>query len=312
MAKPLKYNSTLVGREDLTSALAIFRVQADAEVADGLQTFLPGQYGVLGLNNQEKAELGAVRRPMSIVNAPEEDGALEFYIRYVNYPESENPLTHLLWKAQEGDRIFLGPKIAGKFTLEDTVGSQDRRLKICVAAGTGLAPFISFVRSALLREPGRDLSEFILLHGASYPADLGYAEELEGLRKENGLRYFSTISRPKEAPEWQGDVGRVEDYFLPERLEQLEQRCGLEPGELRSDRAAVFICGLQGTIGKTLTRLIPRGFVPEIKRLRRVLEVAEDREASLFFEQYDSTPVIDVSDEALISDLRQQIRDAAS
>ncbi|MCH9647917.1 MAG: hypothetical protein K0U98_06735 [Deltaproteobacteria bacterium] len=312
MAKPLQYNSTLIGREDLTSSLSIFKVQPDAELAAGLATFLPGQYGVLGLNNEANPDLGSVRRPMSIVNAPEEKGALEFYVRYVGHPESDNPLTHLLWKIGEGDRMFLGPKITGKFTLEDTVGSEDRRLKICVAAGTGLAPFTSFVRSALLREPGRDLSEFVILHGASYPADLGYVDELNGLRDQHGLRYFGSVSRPKETPDWTGDVGRVEDYFLPERLAELEQRCGLADGELTPARATIFICGLQGTIGKTLTRLIPRGFVPENRKLRRALEVEKEQAASLFFEQYDTTPVIDVKDEELMVTLRQQLREGLS
>ncbi len=308
MAKPLTYNATLVQRIDLTSALAVFKIRPDEPIAAD-PAFIPGQYMTLGLNNGEKPELGSVRRPMSIASAPEQRDVLDFYIRYVSHPESDNPLTHLLWKSQDSDRIFLRTRAVGKFTLPDTVGTADPRLKVFVAAGTGLTPFLSIVRSAHLRDPGADLGEYAILHGASYPADLGYREELEGLI-EHGLRYRSSISRPKEAPEWQGDTGRVEAYFQPGRLGELEQQLGLGAGGLTPERAVIYICGLQGTIGVTITHLLHRGFVPENRKLRRALEVPDDVPASLFFEQYDATPAIDIKDPEVMEPLRTQLADA--
>lgn len=308
MAKPLEYNATVVERVDLTPALATFKIQPD-EASTERPLFYPGQYMTIGLNNEEKPELGSVRRPMSIVSAPEEGGVFEFYIRYVNHPESDNPLTHLLWRARTEDRIFLRAKGAGTFTLHHTIGETDPRLKICVAAGTGLAPFLSMVRSRILQDPRASLADFVILHGASYPDDLGYREELEGLRAR-GLHYFPTVSRPKEAQGWTGDIGRVEDFFAPQRLEELESRLGLEAGGLLPSRATVFICGLQGTIGQTVLRLLPRGFVPENKKLRRALEVPDSVHAELFFEQYDSTPVIPIDDPAVMEPLKAELRAA--
>ena len=308
MAKPLTYNATLVERRDLTPQLAIFKIRPD-EPIPGEQPFIPGQYVTLGMNNEQQPDLGSVRRPMSIASAPEDRDALEFYIRFVTYPESNNPLTHLLWKTEAGDRLFLRAKAVGKFTVADTVGDDDDRLRICVAAGTGLAPFYCMVRSAHLRDPRADLSRWAILHGASYPDDLGYREELEALAA-SGLHYMTSISRPKESPDWPGDAGRVEDYFLPERLAELERRLGLGDGGLTPDRALIYICGLQGTIGKTIERLVPRGFVPENRKLRRALEAPDEVEASLFFEQYDKTPVIDVKDEQVMEPLREQLRAA--
>lgn len=309
MAKQLEYNATLVERIDLTSKLAIFKIRPDEAWAGAGPWFVPGQYMTIGLNNEARPELGSVRRPMSIASAPEELGTVEFYIRYVTHPESDNPLTHLLWKTKASERIYLRNKPVGKFTLADTVGDADPRLMVFVAAGTGLAPFVSIVRSQVLRDPAADLSRFVVLHGASYPADLGYVEELESYRAK-GLRYMTSVSRPKESPDWRGDVGRVEDYFLPERLAELENRLGLEPGGFAPDRVAVFICGLQGTIGQTITRLVPRGFVPETRKLRRALEAPDDVGATVFFEQYDATPVIDVNDPEVIGPLRAQLREA--
>lgn len=306
MAKPLEYNATVTERVDWTPALATFKIRPDEPYQGEGPWFVPGQYVTLGLNNEEKPELGSVRRPMSIASAPEERQVLEFYIRWVGHPESDNPLTHLLWKVQAGDRIFLRNRPTGKFTLAHTVGDDDPRLKVFVAAGTGLAPFVSIVRSDYLRDSGADLSRYAILHGASYPPELGYGEELSGYRK-NGLRYCRSISRPKESPDWQGDKGRVEDYFLPERLEELDERLGLGPGGLVPERAAVFICGLQGTIGQTIKRLVGRGYVPETKKLRRALQVGDDVAPSLFFEQYDATPVIEIDDPEVMGPLREKL-----
>lgn len=309
MGKPLTYNTTLVERLDFTDALAVFKIQPD-EPIEADPAFLPGQYMTLGMNNEEKPELGSVRRPMSIASAPEEQGSLEFYIRYVSKPDSDNPLTHLLWKTRASDRLFLRSRAVGKFTVQDTIGTADPRLRLCVAAGTGLAPFISCVRSEVLRDPSADLSGWAILHGASFPADLGYREELESLAANNGLVYLSTVSRPWAAPEWEGDKGRVEDYFLPERIDDTEQRLGLEPGGLQPAQTAIFICGLQGTIGSTISRLMSRGFVPDNRKLRRALEVPEGVSNSLFFEQYDATPVIDVKDPEVLEPLREELHAA--
>jgi len=306
MAKPLTYNATLVERIDLTPALAIFKVRPD-EAIEADPPFIPGQYVTLGLNNEKAPALGSVRRPMSIASAPEERDTLEFYIRYVNHPESDNPLTHLLWETTVSDRMFLRTKAVGKFTVTDTVGTADTRLRVCVAAGTGLAPFLSFVRSDVRRDPDADLGGYAILHGASYPDDLGYCEELERLAAHHGLIYAKSISRPREVSDWQGDTGRVEDYFEADRLAATERQLGLEPGGLRPDRAVILICGLQGTIGKTITRLSGRGFVPDNKKLRRVLEVPEAIAPSLFFEQYDATPVIDVTNPEVVGPLRSEL-----
>lgn len=306
--KPLLYNATLVERRDLTDALAIFKVRPDEPL--GEERFVPGQYVTIGLNNEERPDLGSVRRPMSIASAPEEGDAFELYVRWVGQPESDNPLTHLLWRTRQGDRLYLRPKAVGHFTVRDSVGEDDPRLRILVAAGTGLAPFTSMVRSVVLRDPEADLSRWAILHGASYPADLGYREELLRLQADHRLCYCATISRPREAVAWDGDVGRVEDYFLAERLPEFERRLGLGPGELTPATSVIFLCGLQGTIGRTIERLVPRGFVPDNKKLRRALGVDDDVASSLFFEQYDTTPVIDLADEAVMEPLRAGLRAA--
>jgi len=309
MAKPLEYNATLVERIDLTSALSIFRVKPDQMPAEKLW-FQPGQYCVLGMNNAEKPELGSVRRSMSIASAPEDDGPVEFYIRWVAKPESDNPLTHLLWKLKNGDRMYMRPVAAGVFTVKDTIGVDDPRIRVMVAAGTGSAPFVSMVRSELRHNPNADLSKWVLLHGASYPDDLGYRDELARFVDRNRLKYWGTVSRPREAPGWKGDVGRVESFFEGARLADLEKRIGLPAGGFTPKHAVVYICGLTGTIAGTILPLIDRGFVPDFKRIREALGVPTETPASVFYEQYDTEPVINVKDPAAVEPLKARMQAA--
>jgi ferredoxin-NADP reductase len=307
--KPLIYNATVAKRIDLTEALSIFQIAPDVPPERDAQGawFTAGQYCDIGLNNETKTELGSVRRSMSIASAPEDQGPIEFYVRWVSKPESDNPLTHLLWNVKDGDRVYLRPVAAGVFTVKDTIGDADPRLRIMVAAGTGSAPFVSMVRSELRRNPRADLSKYVLLHGASYDKDLGYRDELMPLTETHGLRYWGTVSRPKECPGWTGDVGRVEQYFAPGRLAELEQRLGLPEGGFTPKTAAIFICGLQGTIGTTITNLVPRAFVPDQKRVREALGVPAEVESNLFFEQYDTEPVIDIKNPEVVAPLRAQM-----
>lgn len=309
MGRTIAYNATLVGRTDLTDALATFLIRPD-QFPRKRPWFAAGQYCVIGLNNSEQPELGSVRRAMSIVSAPEADDPLEFYIRYVARPSSQNPLTHLLWKLTVGDRVYLRASAAGQFTIAYTVGTQDSRLRVMVAAGTGVAPFVSMLRSEVRRNPTVDLSKWVLLHGASYPGELGYRHELRGLSESNGLKYWGTVSRADGVRDWTGDVGRVESFFDAHRLPDLEGRLGLTDGGFIPASAVVFVCGLTGTIGGVVVRLIDQGFIPHAKALRDALGVSPNLRDSLFYELYDPTPVIDIDTPAVIEPLRARMQAA--
>jgi len=280
----LDYNAVLSERIDLSPSLAIFRVQPDHGVPAGDAWFTPGQYVTIGLNNEALRELGAVERPMSIASSPQERRYLEFYVRRVERPASRNPLTRLLWERPIGSRLFVRLHPKGRFTIVDTVGASDRRVRVFVSAGTGLAPFMSIVRSAV-RESDRSIERCVVLHGASYVHELGYQAELEALSVSRGLRYLPTVSRL--AQQWHGSRGRVEDFFLPERIETTECSLGLDRGTLAPQRAVIYVCGLRGTVDQVVGRLLGRGFVPADRRMRSGLSIAEGAPGSLFWEQYD-------------------------
>ena len=315
MPKHLVYNATLVHRQDLSDVLGIFRIRPDetgdgsAAAQPGALAFTAGQYAVLGANNEEEPEKGTIRRAYSIASPPYERRWQEYYVRYVDQPTSPNPFTHLLWKMQPGARLWLGPKITGRFTLRDTLPEGDTRLKIFVAAGTGVAPFVAMVLQA-----ARDgefvegiAPDYVVLHGVSHPQDLGYKVELEDVLNRDEQRYFPTVSRPHLHPDWDGDTGRVENFFLDENLVNLDRRLGLEPGRINPHRCVVYVCGLQGTIAQSIIRLLRRGFVPNDRRIREALRLPADLAPSLFFEQYDTSPILELDNEPLMASLRASL-----
>ena len=229
------YTSTLVRREDLTDSLAFFWVRADGPFID----FEPGQYLTIGVESAGKL----VQRPYSVASSPRErDGGYEFYVRLV----TGGMFTPLLWRLPVGQGMSLkGPK--GKFMLEP----GDERTHVFISSGTGIAPFISMMKTLLTDGAPR---RAVVLHGASYADELGYRELLEAWISDGTypLTYVPTISRPREARNagWGGRTGRVE-AIVPAAYDEL----GLTP-----DNAIAYICGNPDMIATVEETLLGRGF----------------------------------------------------
>lgn len=285
-----KDNATLIERIELDPTLVIFRIRPDVIPPPGEPWFLPGQYVTIGT--------AEIQRAYSIASEPGERRWMEFCIRFAREPATVSPLTHMLWTMPVGSRLHVGDKIAGRFTLERTVAAGDTRVKVLVAAGTGLAPFVSMVRHAEREGDGVGLSRLAVLHGVSHPHELAYRDELTDAVSRFGLRYHPTVSRPEGHPYWTGLTGRVESLLEDGRLTSLDWS---------PDSATVYVCGFRNTIAGSVRRLLGRGFIPEDRRLRRLLGVRDDEKSSLFFEQYDLEPVFDPNDEALIASLRAEL-----
>jgi ferredoxin--NADP+ reductase len=283
-------NATLVERIELDPTLAIFRIRPDAVPPPSEPWFLSGQYVTIGT--------GDVQRAYSIASEPAERRWLEFFVRYAREPETDSPLTHRLWAMSQGQRLHVGEKIAGRFTLERTVAAGDGRVKLLLAAGTGLAPFVSMVRHARKANDAAGLGRLIVVHGVSHPHELAYRDELSSVASHSGLRYFPTVSRPAQHPDWTGLTGRVESLLDEGRLPALD---------LAPERTIVYVCGFRDTIAGSVRRLLGRGYVPEDRRLRRLLGMDAEAKPSLFFEQYDLAPVFDPNDAALIASLRASL-----
>ena len=124
------YRACITKRTDLAEDLWTVRIQAGGEFK-----FAPGQYATLGVDGPDKRS----ERAYSIVSSPYEN-ELEFFFELV--PQGE--LTPKLYKLQVGDELLMRKIPKGRFTL-DTKGGRTNHL--LVATVTGVAPFVSYVRS---------------------------------------------------------------------------------------------------------------------------------------------------------------------
>ena len=262
------YNATLVGREEVNPLLVVIRVQPDGP----LFAFQPGQFAVLGLLGGEPRVPEAtpedsppdaaklIRRAYSIASSSVERRYLEFYLTLI----TSGQLTPRLFALQHGSRLFLGPKATGIFTLDRVpVG----KAVILIATGTGLAPYISMLRTMLMNDTQR---RYVVLHGARFSWDLGYRGELETLaRLRPNLTYIPSITRQDQDPSFRGNAGRIQT-LLEQGVVEREAGLPLEPAA-----AEVFLCGNPDMINAVKGMLAVRGFTPDEGKQTGTIHVEE-------------------------------------
>lgn len=227
-------NATLVGREDLTPAIALFRVRPD----DGPRSFQPGQYLSLGL----VVGGAVVQRPYSTASGPGSD-ELEFLVRRV----PGGTFTPALWSTPVGARVSLG-RAKGVFTLRP----DDDRAHLFIATGTGLAPFVAMLDA--VRGRPRPPSA-VVVHGVAHIAELAYRDRLAATHAAGGIRYVPTISRPGDPGNagWDGPSGRVTEV-LPSLFTD---------GALEPSATVAYLCGNPGMIEAATGLLADLGLPPE-------------------------------------------------
>jgi ferredoxin--NADP+ reductase len=253
---PPALNAVVTHRIEVASGLIILRVAPDGWE---LPAWESGQFAVLGLPESaprtmlsdpepETADSDKlIRRAYSIASTPEEAGYLEFYITLVQ----SGRLTPRLFALKPGDNVFLGKKISGMFTLDEV---PDGNNLILVGTGTGLAPYMSMLRSEL--ECHLDLHTVVLL-GARHSWDLGYRGELIAMQRYcPTFHYIPVISRPEEEMvKWSGQTGYVQDLW---DRGLVETAMGAKP---TPDNTHVLLCGNPGMIEGMIERLGTEGFV---------------------------------------------------
>ena len=221
----------LMSRKDVSEDLTVVKFQPEVEFS-----FKAGQYCTLGL--------GSVERAYSIASAPHEPG-LEIFVELVPLPDGV--LTPLIWELKVGDTMSIRPRAKGIFTMDERCHHH-----LMVATVTGIAPFISTLRSYIHR--GGEGHKFHVLQGASYQGEFTYLDEMEELAAKypESIIYVPTISRPDEEPnaDWTGVKGRVNSI-----VEEYVQNHGLDPED-----TLVYACGHPGMIEDVKDKLDPKGF----------------------------------------------------
>lgn len=247
------YNACVIAREEINPALLVLRVKSDGE----LFTFKAGQYATLGLLAREPRLEGAapetetrppdfmIKRAYSIASGSVQRQYVEFIVTLVHSGE----FTPRLYNLKIGGRLFMAPRAKGMFTLDRVPAHKH---VVLIATGTGLAPYMSFLRSHLTPAERR---KYVILHGARYSWDLGYRAELETLARVcPNFTYVPSITRAHEDPFFSGEVGRIQTL-----LERgvIEQRSGLA---LDPEQVDVFLCGNPDMIVAASQWLQARGF----------------------------------------------------
>jgi ferredoxin--NADP+ reductase len=246
-------NATIIRRDEINHGLLVLRVRPDF----ALPQFEAGQYVVLALPGSrprvdyaEPEEPAAdpeklIRRAYSIASSSLGGEYLEFYVALVH----SGALTPRLFALGEGDRVWLGNKITGMFTLADVTPGHDI---LFVATGTGLAPYLSMLRSGYRFE---DRHKTVVIHGAKVSWDLGYSRELSALAARwPEFHYLPIIDEIERDPEWPGKVGFVYEYIEDGTVSRIFGH-GLEP-----DSTSVFLCGNPLMIEGMEKMLLNRGF----------------------------------------------------
>jgi len=234
------YSARIIERRDISDDLWVLRVDPGGEY-----NFVAGQYATLGVVTPEKH----YERAYSIVSAPHEN-FLEFFVELV--PQGD--VTPRLYPFHVGDEFTLRKIAKGRFTLDTTSGSTNHLL---LATVTGVAPFVSYVRSLYRQwKDAKFQSEhnLFLIDGASRSWELGYREELTRFAAEvPWLTYVPTVSRPWEDKSWKGETGRVDDL-----VRKYTDSWGLSPANTRA-----YLCGHPSMIENTKGILKRRGWANE-------------------------------------------------
>ena len=254
-----RYNATVTHLEKRHDDLIVMRVKPDFTRA----TYLAGQYCTLGLANFEmRAEgcqpeslsvddqLKLVRRSYSIsssvfrdgdaIRDPTEDDWLEFYILLVreNLDGRVPALTPRVFNLRVGDRLSVGEKIAGHFTLEAVKPGEN---VVLLSTGTGEAPHNSMLADLLRTgHTGKILAACCV----RFRRDLGYLEIQERLMElYPQYRYLPLTTREASRT---GKV-YIQDLIasgeLDHHLTELGA-AGLDPNDTH-----VFLCGNPKMIG---------------------------------------------------------------
>ena len=288
-----KYNATVLRLLKVHSDLMLMRVRPDFP----RPTHKAGQYGVLGLGYWEPRfpgcqeemldpgdETKLARRSYSIscslldkrgelLDISQTDW-LEFYIVLMRLSGKANApaLTPRLFMLREGDRLYLGEKITGVYTL-DPVSADDT--VIFLGTGTGEAPH-NYMLWELLRRGHR--GRIVSASCVRYRKDLAYLSTHDELmRRFPWYTYLPLTTREPDALT-RGKV-YIQDLITSGHLEEVLGH------KLDPPHTHIFLCGNPNMIGvpdkdrETGQRVYPkpigvielleqRGFRPDLPQMK--------------------------------------------
>lgn len=181
------------------------------ETPESFLHFIPGQHLTLRIFINFKE----YRRSYSICSAQHES-ILKITIKKLAKGLVSN---HLVDSLKEGMKLQIS-KPEGHFTIQPD--AEKRQQYFFIAAGSGITPVLSMIRSLLESEPK---SNIYLLYGNRNEENIIFYKELESLRKkyEGQLEIHYTLSKVKskvfsflssDQGEWKGWKGRINEEMI--------------------------------------------------------------------------------------------------
>jgi len=247
------YNATITHFERTHSDLWLIRVKPDR----GDVSYEAGQYASLGLGYWEPRTDGArdpnlerkwekmIRRSYSIsspvfdehgyLSDPARAGTLEFYVVLVpTAPDRVPALTPRLALCRPDDRIYVGPRIVGRYTLSPV--KDPETTVMLFSTGTGEAPHNAMV-TELLRKGHH--GPIVSVVSVRYRDDLAYLDVHRRLEERfDNYHYLPLVTRDPDMEKLY-----VQDVIRRDLLEE-NFGIGLDPASCH-----VFLCGNPAMIG---------------------------------------------------------------
>ena len=205
--------------------------------------FEAGKYVQLVVPPYDKIK-GTTQRAYSMSSRPADKNHIELLIRLV---PGGIATTYVHQHLKEGEKIdLIGPFGDFKRRMNDSV-------MICVAGGSGMAPFKSIFYDMLDKgETGREVWYFF---GARSTEDMFYLEELKDLEtKLPNFHFVPALSEPQEGDGWEGPTGMITDVLDSYIKEKIAVRGRTLEG---------YLCGSPGMINACNTVMNANGIGPE-------------------------------------------------
>jgi ferredoxin--NADP+ reductase len=218
----------------------LYSIQVESDIGP----FTAGQFTRLALEIDGEM----VARPYSFVNGPD-NPVHEFYFILVQ----DGPLSHELIKLKAGDTLFLAPRSAGFFILNEVPTANTLWM---LSTGTALGPFLSILTTT---EAWQRYRNIVLVHAVRTAEELTYTDEIKSLleRHPEQLQFIPFVTREET------------DFALHDRVPaaigdgRLEHRAGIT---ITAADSQVMICGNPAMVQDTVQVLEARGMKKNKRR----------------------------------------------
>ena len=225
-------------RRETSEALSIlFAVPPELAAA---YRFEPGQYLTLRAFVDGKD----IRRNYSVCASPL-DGELRVAVKLL----PGGVFSRLVGSLAAGDTVDVLPAM-GHFTV--TFAKEHEAHYVAFAAGSGITPVLSLLKTALAVEPE---SRFTLFYGNRTGADILFLEELAGLKNRfmGRLELFNFLTLEEE------DIGLFNGRLDRAKVDEiLATVLGPRSGEVER----FFVCGPEGMMAAVEQALLAHGVAP--------------------------------------------------